>query len=351
MFCTPLVTEDALNQTTEYSPLSRAEHRVAERRQRELAQVGPLPVVDTPSGHVIFAALTARAIKCRGKVTPARFFPAFCQRLAEQGYASHFAFQPDELTRLAALRNAVIVHLYHEESIVPEDQQVRAAETLAVAVFNRPAIGRIIADKAATNKFLTSKGILMPSMTPDRGTPVFSNAATGSSKPAWVVSNLVELDRARYNTAFIDTTLALSGRDYLATLRLMVVGGTVVLSYIGLRPKDLQRPSVHGVTTPRDPSLYNHAYATLFLEREPELRDLAQRLNAALGPGFYHHDLLVERGSGRVYLCEVGYKFDPCAFSDHMATIGDQVPSLAPLYDGGFSRASADALLAEVRAG
>jgi len=337
-----------MDSPTDERGLSRAETRLSARRHAELAEIGPLPVVEDPRGHVIFAALTPRAIKCRGKVTPARFFPAFCQRLAECGYASAFVFHPEDLTTRAAKGNAIIVHLYHEETIIPDKDLVAAAEANAIAVFNRPATGRIIAGKAATNLFLSGKGILMPSMTPEDGTPIFSNAAVGSSKPAWVVDDRQTMDSQRYNTQFIDTTLEIDGKSYLSTLRLMAVGRQVVLSYIGLRGKDLRRPSVHGVTTPRDAALYNAAYERLFLRHETELRDLAMRLNAALGPGFYHHDLLVEHGSGRILLCEVGYKFDPCAFADHMAPISDQVPSLSPVYDGRFARASADALIAEV---
>lgn len=325
--------------------MTRAERRVAERRTSELAEIGPLPQVANPRGTVVIAALTPRAIKCRGKVNPARFFPGFFQRLAERDHAGAIVFTPDALEACMGPRTT-LVHLYNEENIIPTDAEVADAEAKSVCVFNPLGTGRIIGKKAATNLHLTAQGIAMPSLSPPEGAAIFSNAAASTSKPAWVVSDPDGLDETRYNTEFIDTTVTVDGKDYLTTLRLMAVGPTVVLPYVGIRRKDLKRPSVHGVSTPRDAALYNEVYQRLFLDREAELRALAVDLNRALGPGFYHHDLLIERGSGRILVCEVGYKFDPFAFSEHMAPVQDRIPSLQPLYDGRFARDAADAVLA-----
>ena len=325
--------------------MTRAERRVADRRANELAEIGPIPKVVDPQGEVIIAALTPRAIKCRGKVNPARFFPGFFQRLAERGHSGDILFTPDALVERMGSRTTLI-HLYNEENIIPTDDEVAAADAKATCVFNQPVTGRIIGKKAETNLHLTTHGIAMPSLSPAEGAAIFSNAAASTSKPAWVVSDPEGLDETRYNTEFIDTTVTVDGKDYLTTLRLMAVGPTVVLPYVGVRPKDLRRPSVHGVSTPRDAELYNKIFQILFLDHEAELRALAVNLNRALGPGFYHHDLLVEHGTGRILVCEVGYKFDPYAFSEHMAPVKDQIPSLHPLYDGSFARDSADAVLA-----
>ena len=325
--------------------MTRAERRVADRRAGELAEIGPLPQVPKPQGAVVIAALTPRAIKCRGKVNPARFFPGFFQRLAERGHAGSIVFTPDALVESMGPQTTLI-HLYNEENIIPTDASVAAAEASAVCVFNPLSTGRIIGEKTATNQHLTAQGIAMPSLAPHKGTPVFSNAAASTSKPAWLVSDPEALDETRYNTEFIDTTVTVNGKDYLTTLRLMAVGPRVVLPYVGIRSKDLRRPSVHGVSTPRDAELNNKVFQILFLDREAELRALAVQLHQALGPGFYHHDLLIERGSGRILVCEVGYKFDPYAFSEHMTPVKDQVPSLQPLYDGRFARDASDAVLA-----
>jgi hypothetical protein len=339
-----------MNQAGNQTELSRAEQRIAQRRASELAEIGALPVVTDPVGHVVIAALTPRAIKCRGKVNPGRFFPGFCQRLAENGHATHFAFTPDELRDCASRPNATIIHLYNEENIIPTDAEVAEGEARASYVFNGLTSGRIIAQKASTNGFLTSGGVLMPSLSPPEGAAIFSNAAASTSKPAWVLTAKDGLDETRYNTEFIDTTVEVGGREYLTTLRLMAVGPEIVLPYLGISPKNLRWPSVHGVSTPHDAGLYNQVFTALYLKREAELRDLALRLHRVLGAGFYHHDLLIERGTGRILVCEVGYKFDPYAFSEHMAPVQDQIPSLAPLYDGSFARASADAVIRTIAA-
>lgn len=333
-----------MNHEGSQSELTRAERRVSDRRARELAEIGPFPKVENPRGNVVVAALTPRAIKCRGKVNPARFFPGFLQRLAERNFEVTFVFTKDSLAASIGPRTTLI-HLYNEENIIPTDAEVGDAETKAVCVFNPLGTGRIIGNKSATNLHLTARGIAMPSLSPPEEASIFSNAAASTSKPAWLLSNTDERDETRYNTEFIDTTVTVGGKEYLTTLRLMAVGPTLVLPYLGIRPKDLRRPSVHGVSTPRNADLYNEVYKRLFLEREQELRALAVNLNRALGPGFYHHDLLIERGSGRILVSEVGYKFDPFAFSEHMAPVQDEIPSLRPLYDGRFAREAADAVL------
>ena len=334
-----------MNQAGNPPELSRAERRVAARRAGELDEIGPLPEVSDPVGQVVVAALTPRAIKCRGKVNPARFFPGFFQRLAERGHRGRIVFTAEDLTACCG-PDTTLIHLFNEENIIPTDDEVAAAEAKVRCVFNGLTTGRIIGKKELTNHHLSGKGIPMPSLSPAEGVPVFSNAPASTSKPAWLVTDAGALDEARYNTEFIDTTVTVNGKDYLTTLRLMAVGPTVVLPYLGIRRKDLARPSVHGVTTPHDADLYNRVFRQLYLDREDELRALAVDLDRALGHGFYHHDLLIERGTGRILLCEVGYKFDPFAFSEHMAPIKDGVPSLQPLYDGRFARDSADAVLA-----
>ena len=64
-----------MDQKANSDDLTRAELRIRSRRESELAEIGPLPVVSRPIAHVIVAALTPRAIKSRGKVNPQRFLP------------------------------------------------------------------------------------------------------------------------------------------------------------------------------------------------------------------------------------------------------------------------------------
>lgn len=330
--------------------LTRAERRVRDRRAAELHSIGPLPEVRDPVGQVVIAALTPRAIRGRGKVEPTLFFPGFCQRLAELGHTTTFVFTQAELALAMARPNSILIHLYNEENILPDEAEVKDAEAAARLVFNGLATGRIIGKKPDTNRWLSAKGVLMPSMRLAPGATVFSNAVATTSAPAWTVSDPDHLDPSRYNTEFVDTTVTFDGNRYFTTVRLLAVGRHIVHGFVGIRPADLTRPSVHGVTTPRNAPLYNHVYQTLYLDREDQLRALAVQLNEALGPGFYHHDLLVEAGSDRIYLCETGYKFDAYAFSRHLAPIKDQTPYLDPFFNGDFARWSAEAVLAEANA-
>jgi hypothetical protein len=308
-----------------------------------------LPQVANPKGHVVIAALTADAIRARGKVEPDQFFPGFCQHLAEQGYAVHFASSPAELAERLALPNAALIHLYNEEREIPEAVQMAAFDARAQVVFNNVRTGSIIGHKARTNAWLSGLGIAMPSMTPRPGATVFSNAPAATSHFAWLVDDPAQLDPDRYNTEFIDTTFDFGAKSYFATVRLLCVGRSVVHAFVGLRSADRARPSVHGVTTPLNAPLFNAAYQSLFLDRLDEMQALARDLNSALGPGFYHHDLLVERGTGKIYLCEVGYKFDAYAFGSHMEAVRADVPSLEIFFNGDYARRSADAVLSEWR--
>jgi hypothetical protein len=330
--------------------LTRAEKRVRDRREGELRAIGPLPEVRDPVGQVVIAALTPRAIRSRGKVEPTLFFPGFCQRLAELGHATRFVFTPADLAAAMAQPNSILIHLYNEENIIPEPADVTEAEAAARLVFNGLATGQIIGKKPETNRWLSAKGVLMPSMRLTPGSVVFSNAVATTSAPAWTVADPGDLDENRYNTEFIDTSVMFEGRRYFTTVRLLAVGRRIVHSFVGIRPADMTRPSVHGVTTPRNAALYNHAYQKLFLDRQDQMRALAVQLNKALGPGFYHHDLLVEADSDRIFLCETGYKFDAYAFSQHLAEIRDQTPHLDPFFNGDFARWSAEAVLAEADA-
>lgn len=246
-----------------------------------------------------------------------------------------------------SLPNAAIIHLYNEERNVPAEADVAAADASAAVVFNSVRTGAVIGHKARTNAWLSGAGIAMPSMQPRPGATVFSNAPAATSHFAWLVDDPAKLDPDRYNTEFIDTTFDFGPKSYFATVRLLCVGRTIVHAFVGLRSAHRERPSVHGVTTPLNAPLFNAAYRQLYLDRQDDMRDLAIRLNAVLGPGFYHHDLLVERGSGKIYLCEVGYKFDAYAFGSHMEPIRADTPSLEPFFNGDYARLSADALLAE----
>ena len=66
--------------------------------------------------------------------------------------------------------------------------------------------------------------------------------------------------------------------------------------------------------TPRDPELLRYLRAELASADLERLLSFAARVGRTLGPGFYAHDVLVEAGSGELYLCETEFKFYPRPF-------------------------------------
>ncbi len=60
---------------------------------------------------------------------------------------------------------------------------------------------------------------------------------------------------------------------------------------------------------------------------------LAQKIESALGPGFYVHDVLVEKETGNVYLSEVGFKFFDQSYFDPMMGVTDDRNFLTGVMD------------------
>jgi hypothetical protein len=48
---------------------------------------------------------------------------------------------------------------------------------------------------------------------------------------------------------------------------------------------------------------------------------------AALGPGFYAHDVLLDRDRGPPLLCETGFEFQDGAYERRLLPVAGQVPS------------------------
>lgn len=92
-------------------------------------------------------------------------------------------------------------------------------------------------------------------------------------------------------------------------------------------------------------ALVQHFYEKLYLENCARMERFAADLDAALGPGFYHHDLIVERDSGDIYLCETGFKFDAYAYGARLAALRHEAPCLEPFLSEAFAYRSADLVI------
>ena len=277
-----------------------------------------------------------------GKVKPQHFFPKFSSALARRGIQTRYARGVGELARCGPSRLCVICVANEERD---EIQALAPCEAGGRVVFNAPSRAPLIADKKRTNEFLASHGILVPTTAATDDAPVFSNANARSAAPAFVVT-AGHGEPSRYNTRFIDTTVDVGRRRYFTALRLLCVGSTLIHAYVRARPAS-EEPSVHTTNTPQDPELLETLQHLLVFNNSSKLIDLARKLGDALGPGFYGHDVLVERGTSRLFVCETGWKFEAFSFAARMAPIAKALPSHRIFFDGTLPIKSAAAFSTE----
>lgn len=345
------MTTDPLPYSLQASWNPRQAERIKQRQQNELATLGPLPKVHGKAeGQVIFSAVTPSALRGRGKVEPDVFLPPFMKALAEDGWSSSFIFDEEELlakTQKSELPIALI-NLYNEERPgIPNTQCMRDAQRNAVVVFNPVQMGKTLGYKPDTNNLYAASGIPVPEMYIGPDDKVFSNAIQNTSQAAWVTASLTPEEEGRYNTRFIETQRAFEGHLYRNTVRVLACGPHIVHGFVGLRRvSDIPgQASVHGVNTPPDPDLVSYFFEELFEKRRADLEVLTRKINDVIGPGFYHHDLLINSETDEIYVCETGIKFDAFAFHGKMTPILAQTPCLHLLEPMPFARRSAKAVL------
>ncbi|RDC73451.1 hypothetical protein DLJ49_07775 [Rhodovulum sp. 12E13] len=282
---------------------------------------------------VVFAGLSRFHLSNPGKVTAETYLPALCTVLREAGFDTRF------VTSVAALEGALdralpafVVMIYREEHDIPSGARLDAALARAELVFNHPETGRIVADKRRTNEVLTAAGVPMPRMVSAADAPVFSNAVAESAQPVQVVESGASLDPFRYNTEFIDTRIEYGGKDYYSTVRVMCIGAKITHAFVRARDAAQNDASVHTKDTPVDARMINDLHERLVEATWDHLSDIARRVSDALGPGFYAHDVLVERESGRVLVCETGFKFDNKQYSGALEPIRHLLPAWQPFH-------------------
>ena len=285
-----------------------------------------------PIALVVIAGLTRGGIDGPGKVQSHLFFPSFCRALRRNNIATVFVRDAARLRNVLSIdAPTVVINIYNETQFPIDDADRLRALQMATLVFNAPKIGEIIAEKQSTHDWLTSHGISMPS-TDVQGRRMFSSARGGSRQKAWIVDVAGIADNSRYNTEFIDTRVDFKGRRYWTAIRLMCVGSNIVHSFVRARDASEDDPSVHAKDTPIDPDLVEHLQTTQVIERMHELNSLATSIADALGPGFYGHDILIDRENGRLYLCETNFKLSVWAYTERLHSIRDRLPSHAILF-------------------
>ena len=107
-------------------------------------------------------------------------------------------------------------------------------------------------------------------------------------------------------------------------------------------------PSVHNTDTPLDAALLNHLYKQVVVPRSTAISSICTAIAEVLGLGFYSHDILPERSTERVLLCETGFKFYDNLYREHIWPLRGQLINDDYLSDD-FPRRSAECFAGELR--
>ena len=316
--------------TTYLGKMSKQKHFDLWRQNRRIRGFQPSKC----TGKVILVGMGPKGLKSRGKVNPRLFFPTFCRVLGLSGIASAFAVDRVSLVREIGSSGGlpiILVNLAHE--LYDDLELYEISEDMmgkSPIIFNSRQAAEIIMDKKRANEELSKYGILMPSLSIERGDKVFSNARFGTKERVHLQDAAEELDNERYNTKFIDTKLEYNGKYYFTCARLMCIGPHIVQAYARASPAEEGNLSVRDVTTPRDSELINFIYKEQIERRWDEHSILAQKIAEALGPGFYAHDVLVDTNSENLLLSEAGFKFYQPTYFERFdgLTIGNRFHSI-----------------------
>lgn len=303
---------------------------------------------DPERARVVFTAFNQGMLGGPGKMQPACFLPPFCAVLASRGIASHFVSSPQDLA-VRTGPHTVVVHIYREVGCDIAEPGIVAAQKDSI-VFNAPLVGRMIADKKAAHRAFSEAGLPMPPLARGDERYIFSNAVQDSGAATRLLKAGQELNPERYNTAFIDTRVAYEGKSYFTTVRLMCVGPHILHAYVRAGEVSAEGgPSVHAIDTPLEPDLIEFLQRTLVLPRREELKTLAARIADLLGPGFYSHDLLIERDSGAIFISESGFKFHDWSYGNRIRPIAHALPSHRAILTPEYARRAALLFLAVCR--
>lgn len=282
-------------------------------------------------GTVIFAEFSNTHFAAGGKVTAPSYLPVFSDLLRQHGLKTVITTSARDLSAaIVDTDYTVVVLIYGEDQFIPDYLGLKDCLARADLVFNHTDTGKIICNKKATHLFLSNKDVPMPAAQFEgiATKQVFSNHNTSTGADVSVLAAQSLLNSERYNTEFIDTKVKIGSEHYYTTIRLMCVGGTVTHCYVRARIAQDGNPSVHAKNTPIDAKLLNVLYAELIEPRKQKLSELAVKVSQALGLGFYSHDILIDTKTQKIYLAEVGFKFNDPSFLMRMSPVLAGVPTM-----------------------
>lgn len=305
-------------------------------------------------GTVIFVSSQWRSRYGAGKMARKGFMPGFARALASRGFGARHFKDPWLFLFRGKIDGAVlIVPVYNEARSLRMPrivEEVAARRYGASAVLHSTRIAALISDKVATNRALSAAGVPMPALVEGRAEKrVFSNARDQSGAPVFVLEPGETMDPSRYNTELINTVHEHGSRRYYVYIRAVCVGRIPCSITIHARPVEEGDPSVHLSDTSRDPNLLNWLYESLIRNHRQDIEDICAGIESRLGLGFYSHDILPERDTGKFFLAETGFKFDDLSYGGAMRSVADSLIFREEFSAAAIIERTADALISEGR--
>jgi hypothetical protein len=93
-------------------------------------------------------------------------------------------------------------------------------------------------------------------------------------------------------------------------IRAYAVGEVRVATYVGCRPTSEGNPSVH-LSDAKNPEAINYFNYSFSIPFQEQLQTLCCQMGSVFGLGFYIHDFLPCRQTGRLFVSESGFKLGP----------------------------------------
>lgn len=306
---------------------------------------------DNPIGHIAFVGSREGGLSASGKGRPS--FLLGCQYgLIRRGVTCSLHQTPKAFIAQTNFKCDVptaVIFIYNEEfqNQYPSQHIVASLSSNGFAIINDPHDGRILASKIQTHARLTSHSIPVPPVAPDMQGRYFSTADLGSGLPAHVVDTQDHRGHRRHNAELIDTRFVFQKRGYYTCIRAATFGTSLVDAWIRFRDAKDDNPSVHTRDTPLNPEAIEYFQTQLVANRLDDIKAISRRFGDAFGLGTFVLDILPCTTTGRLMVCEAGYKYDDYVVRDHLAPIAAYLPSLSIHFSNAMADKLAEAIVTE----
>ncbi len=295
--------------------------------------------ISTPERSIVIADIAEdNRILSRGKLIPALFLPPFIDALRDHRIETYLASSNEEARhQIATGKYCALVCIIGEDKPNTkahlEELTKLERDFPDTRIFNRPSIAPILANKRKSLELFVRYGIDIPGISPQTGQK-FSYPETGSGHDARVVEECEISAPQELETELIGTRIEFQGREYYTCTRIRCINQVIVDTLVRARPVSENNPAVHNNDTPLDAKLIHRLYDQLIRPNRVVLDEICAKLHRALGDGFYGHDALIEPRSGRIAICESGFKFEDFSTFEHLRPIAPELP----MYAGFFNR-------------